>query len=175
MSDETQPDNPPASPAHTQPVSPDTLMSDFRGKPIVAIVIFTLIAHGLFIGVFSLGYLRDQVLGEDTSSLSEDERMDIALDEGTKALREIAERHNLSVQDLSNRSAKARDTRARPGSAISSARRTAYPPSCVVVPRTTASCSGSSTATACSAAATVPRGATRASTRSRPCSYSASG
>lgn len=84
-------------------VSPDELMDDFRGRPIAKIVVVTLIAHVLVVGAFSIGYLKDQLLGVDTSQLSEEERLDIAVREGTTALREIADRHNVNVQDLSSR------------------------------------------------------------------------
>ena len=84
-------------------VSPDSLMGDFRGRPFVAILAFTVIVHAVLIGVFSFGYLKNQVLGEDTSSLSEEERMDIAVREATSSLRDIAERHGVSPQDLSDR------------------------------------------------------------------------
>lgn len=89
------------TPAYKQEVSPDALMSDFRGKPIIRILIFTVIIHVCVIGVFSFGYLKEQVLGEDTSQLSEQERLEVAVREGTTALRKIAERHEISVQDLS--------------------------------------------------------------------------
>lgn len=97
---EQQPDN--SKLRHVEDVSPDALMQDFRGRPLVTILIVTLIVHALFIGVFSFGYLKGQILGEDTSSMTEGERMEIAVREGTIALREIAERYELSVQDLSS-------------------------------------------------------------------------
>jgi len=105
MNEQTQPHTTPPTPEPTgdDQVSPDALMNSFRGKSLISIVVFTLLAHAAFIGVFSVGYLKDQVFGEDTSSLSESERLDIAVREGTVALREIAERHDVRVQDLSER------------------------------------------------------------------------
>ena len=82
-------------------ISPDALMSDFRGRPVMSILTFTVIAHLLFIGFFSLGYLRNQVFGESNSSLSEEERLDQAMEEATRSLRKIAERHGIQPQDLS--------------------------------------------------------------------------
>ena len=90
-------------PTYSDEVSPDSLMSDFRGRPIVGILAFTVIVHILLIGVFSIRYLKNEVLGADTSSLSEEERLELAVDEATKALRKIAERHQVSPQDLSER------------------------------------------------------------------------
>ncbi len=91
-------------------VSPDSLMSDFRGRPVVTILAFTVIVHVVLVGVFSVRYLKNEVLGEDTSSLSEEERLDLAVDEATKSLRKIAERHGISPQDLSERFAKGDST-----------------------------------------------------------------
>lgn len=118
------------SPSSYKPeISPDSMMGDFRGKPIVAILIFTVVIHAVFIGVFSIGYLKRSLLGEDTSSMTEDERMDIAVREGTAALRKIAERHDVSVQDLSDRFSDGKpktiappaDTAAAPGESASGA------------------------------------------------------
>jgi len=94
-----------ASSGQTYPddVSPDSMMSDFRGRPIVAILAFTLVVHVVLVGVFSTGYLKNQLLGKDTSAMSEEERLDIAVREATTSLREIAERHGLSPQELSER------------------------------------------------------------------------
>ncbi len=94
-------------------VSPDSLMSDFRGRPIVAVLIFTLVVHVVLVGVFSIGYLKNRVLGEDTSVMSKEQRLDIAVREATTSLREIAERHGLSPQELSSRFA-AGDLRSTP-------------------------------------------------------------
>lgn len=94
-------------------VSPDSLMSDFRGRPIVAILAVTLVVHSVLVGVFSIGYLKNHFLGEDTSGMSKEERLDIAVREATTSLRKIAERHGLSPQELSSRFA-ADDARSIP-------------------------------------------------------------
>ena len=62
-----------------------------------------MIFHVVLIGVFSFGYLKNELLGKDTSSLSEEERMEVAVREATSSLRKIAERHGVSPQDLSER------------------------------------------------------------------------
>lgn len=93
-------------------VTPESMMSDFRGRPIIGILGVTVIVHVILVGVFSVGYLKNELLGEDTSSLSEEERMDVAVREATASLREIAERHGVSPQDLTKQFAdgKARDS-----------------------------------------------------------------
>ena len=84
-------------------VSPDSLMSDFRGRGILAILAFTVIVHLVIVVGSSYSYLREEVFGEDTSTLSESDRIDLAVREATTALREIAEKHGISPQDLSSR------------------------------------------------------------------------
>ncbi len=94
-------------------VSPDSLMSDFRGRPIIIILAFTVVVHLLLVGVFSIGYLKKEILGEGTAAMSEEQRLDAAVLEATKAFRDIAERHDVSPQELSSRFA---DTKLRPPS-----------------------------------------------------------
>ena len=89
--------------AYADDVSPDSLMSDFRGRPIFAIVAFTVIVHVVVIGGFSVGYEKNVVLGEDTASVTEKERLDMAVRDATKSLREIAETYDVSPQELSDR------------------------------------------------------------------------
>jgi transposase-like protein len=43
------------------------------------------------------------VLGEDTASMTEKERLDMAVRDATKSLREIAETYDVSPQELSDR------------------------------------------------------------------------
>jgi len=74
-------------------IAPDDLMNDFRGKSVAKIVIFTLIVHGIFIGLFSLGGLFDE-------ELDEKEKLDRAVRDGTAALREIADRYKISPAEL---------------------------------------------------------------------------
>lgn len=87
-------------------VSPDSLMGEFRGKPLFGIVMLTLLAHVVIIGVFSIGYISEKVFGEDTSGLKKEERLDVAVREATESLREIAKSHGLTPQELSDRFAK---------------------------------------------------------------------
>jgi len=84
-------------------VSPESLMSDFRARPIFGLVTAALLAHVLLIGVFSMGYLKKQLLGDDTASMTKEQRIDSAVREATTALREIAERHNMNPQEFSSR------------------------------------------------------------------------
>lgn len=101
-----QPDKP--VPADIDAISPEELMRDFRGRPLVRILIVTVFAHVLFIGVFSFGYVKRQVLGQeqavagqDNADLDQAERIKRATREGETALREIADRHGVSYSQLS--------------------------------------------------------------------------
>jgi hypothetical protein len=96
-------DNDLLNPLFQDETSPDSLMDYFRGKPVVRIFAFTFVVHALLIGVFSIGYIKETFLGEDTSNLSKEERLNVAVREVTVLLREICERHDLSPQELSSR------------------------------------------------------------------------
>jgi hypothetical protein len=81
----------------TDDVVPDELMSEFRGKSLGKIIIFTVLVHGIFIGVFSLGGLFSE-------ELTEEQQVDRAVEDGMKALRDIAERYEaVTVNDLAAR------------------------------------------------------------------------
>ncbi|MBT8044815.1 MAG: hypothetical protein KJO79_07680 [Verrucomicrobiae bacterium] len=82
--------------------TPDDLLESFRGRSLKSIVIFTLIIHGVLLLGTSIPFLIDKVTAKDTSEMSEDERVELAVKEATKSLREIAEEHGLNVQDISN-------------------------------------------------------------------------
>jgi len=96
-------------------VSPESLMGDFRVRPIFGLVSVALLAHVLLIGVFSVGYLKNQLLGDDTASMTKEQRIDSAVREATTALREIAERHNMNPQEFSSRFGDQSTHRAKPG------------------------------------------------------------
>lgn len=101
-------------------VSPESLMSDFRVRPIFGLVSVALLAHVLLIGVFSVGYLKTQLLGDDTTSMTKEQRIDSAVREATSALREIAERHNMSPQEFSSRFGDKSTHGIKPGAATTS-------------------------------------------------------
>lgn len=98
---EREPEPQPDSISH--PISPDALMSDFKGKPFFTIVLFTLVAHVLFVGVFSIGYLKEAIVGVDTSGLSDEQKLEQALKKSDAELRTIADRYGVSVTDLKSK------------------------------------------------------------------------
>lgn len=108
MNDETNPQSPtqddgPIEAYVDEGISPDSMMGDFKGKPLLKILGFVLILHVVVIGVLSIGFLSEQVLGESSEDLTDDQRMDQAVREVTEAVREIAEKYEVNKQDLASR------------------------------------------------------------------------
>jgi hypothetical protein len=60
------------------------------------------VIHAVLLLGTSIPFLMKAVTGKDTSGLSEQERMELAMKDATESLREIAEEHGLNVQDISN-------------------------------------------------------------------------
>lgn len=83
-------------------ISPDELMESFKGRGIKTIILFTVVIHAVLLLGTSIPFLKKAVTGKDTSELSEQERMELAMKEATDSLRDIAEEHGLNVQDISN-------------------------------------------------------------------------
>lgn len=86
-----------------QETTPDQLMEAFHGRSFKSIILFTLIVHVVVLGGTSVPYFMKSIAGKSDSKLSEQERTDLAAREATSALRDIATKHNLKPQDLSNR------------------------------------------------------------------------
>ena len=82
--------------------TPDELMEAFRGRSLGSIIVFTVVVHAILLLGTSVPFIYKTVLGADSSALSEEERVEIAVKEATASLREIAEEHGLKPQDLSN-------------------------------------------------------------------------
>lgn len=93
----------PTSQPYTDDVVPDSLMDDFRGRPILTLLVFTVVIHVVIVAVSSLPYLKNQLFGADNSALSHEERLDLAVKEATASLRAVAREYDVKPQDLSNR------------------------------------------------------------------------
>lgn len=101
---------PPSPQGNPGDVSPDSLMTDFRGSSLFKILLFTLILHVVVLIALSPGYLMKLVFGEqpepvpeEVQQLSEEERLGKAEEEGKAAFREIADRYNVKFSDLKAR------------------------------------------------------------------------
>lgn len=83
--------------------TPDQLLDIFRGSSLKSIIGVTVIAHAVVLLATSVPFLTKTFAGADTSKLSEKERLDIATQETTSAMREIAAKHGLTPQELGDR------------------------------------------------------------------------
>jgi hypothetical protein len=98
----------------TEETSPDQLLESFRGRSLKSIIVFTVVVHFVVLTGASIPFLWKSVAGEDHSKLSENERVEIAVREATASLRDIAEKHGLKPQDLGERFASGRPSKAEP-------------------------------------------------------------
>ena len=63
MTDNEPNPTPTNDPPQLDAVSPDELMSDFRGHSLIKILIFTIVVHIFILAIFSPGYIKAQVFG----------------------------------------------------------------------------------------------------------------
>lgn len=82
--------------------TPDQLLDIFQSRSLTKLITFTIVVHVVLLLATSMPFIWKSVAGRDTSSLSEEERVKVAVGEATSSLRKIAEAHGLSVQDLSS-------------------------------------------------------------------------
>lgn len=83
--------------------TPDQLLESFRGRSFKSIILFTLITHLVVIVGSSIPYFVRSISGKTDSTLSEQDRLDLAAREANSTLRDIAAKHGLKPQDLSTR------------------------------------------------------------------------
>lgn len=86
-----------------QEITPDQLLESFRGRSLKSVLIFTVVIHVVIISATSVPYIMKSITGRSDSKLSESERTEIAANEATEALRDIAKKHGIKPQDLSTR------------------------------------------------------------------------
>ena len=83
--------------------TPDSLMDGFKGRGLASVILFTLIVHVVVIGGTSIPFIMNEILGEGTATLTEDERIQNAVQEATPMLRKIAEKYDLNPQELAGK------------------------------------------------------------------------
>jgi len=90
---------------HTQreETTPDQLLDTFRGSSLKSIIAVTVIVHAVVLLGTSVPYLTKTFAGGDTSKLGEKERLDIAAQQATTAMREIAAKHGITPEQLGER------------------------------------------------------------------------
>lgn len=84
-------------------ITPDQLMETFQGSSVKSIILFTIIVHLVVVVGTSIPYFLKSGADKSSAALGEKERMEMAADEATKSLSEIAAKHGLKPQDLSTR------------------------------------------------------------------------
>ena len=87
---------------YKQDVTPDDLLSDFRGKGIFPILIFTVLVHGVVVIGSSVPWMMETLFSSVDEDASEEERMKEAVREATGSLREIADKYGLHPEELSS-------------------------------------------------------------------------
>ena len=87
----------------TKDTSPDDLIQHFRGRSLKSIILFTIILHVVVIGGTSIPFFIRALTGPNTEAMSEEERIELAFEKASSALRDIAEEHDIRPQKLSDR------------------------------------------------------------------------
>ena len=114
-------------------VTPDDLMSDFRGKGIVPILIFTVFVHGVLLLGSSVPWLLETIGGGVDQDIAEEERMKEAVREATGSLRDIAEKYGIHPEELSSQFSKG----SKPAPAVAKEETKPEPPANTVTPPAT--------------------------------------
>jgi|688.fasta_scaffold482466_2 hypothetical protein len=95
----------------------DDLLRDFRGSGLLWPLLITVAVHAVVILATSLPWLREAI-GGGKGDLTDDQRMEAAVQEATASLREIAKEHGVKPQDLGSRfSAGGKSAPAKPAGA----------------------------------------------------------
>jgi hypothetical protein len=84
----------------TKVVTGDSLMRDFKGSNIILLAMIAIVLHVTLVVGSSFGYLSEQFLSGNASEMSKEERVKAAVSESTSAISKIAERHDLSMNDV---------------------------------------------------------------------------
>ena len=83
-------------------LNPDDLMSDFRSKGLLRIIIFTFVIHGVVLLGSSVPWMYDSLFSSVDENASEEERIKEAVREATGSLKDIAEKYGIHPEELSS-------------------------------------------------------------------------
>ena len=86
---------------YKEETTPDELMESFQGRSLSSIVVFTIVIHAALILGTSIPFLTKSVFGEDTSEMTEEDKVKAAVKEASESIKEIAKAHGMTPQDLS--------------------------------------------------------------------------
>ena len=81
-------------------VTPESLMNTFHGPGFSKMIIVTIVVHAVVILGTSVPFLLESVLGDDSSELSKEERIENAVADATSSLQQVADEHGLSLQEV---------------------------------------------------------------------------
>ena len=87
-------------------LNPDDLMSDFRSKGLLRIIIFTFVIHGVVLLGSSVPWMYDSLFSSVDENASEEERIKEAVREATGSLKDIAEKYGIHPEELSSQFSK---------------------------------------------------------------------
>jgi len=87
-------------------ISPDNLMGDFKGKGISGIFLFTVLIHVILLIVSSLPYIQSEYFDTDPTEIEETKKKEMAFDDVTTIIEEIAEKYNMQPSDITDKFSK---------------------------------------------------------------------
>ena len=82
---------------------PEDLMRDFRGGGILRFTLIAIVIHAVVILATSVPWLQKNLMGENTASMTEEQKLETAVKEATASLQAIAKEHGVRPQDLGSR------------------------------------------------------------------------
>jgi len=87
-------------------MSPDHLMNDFKGRGVSGIFLFTVIIHALLLVGSSLPYIQSTYFDSNPAEIEESKRKEMAFDDATTIVDEIAEKYDMQASDITDRFSK---------------------------------------------------------------------
>jgi hypothetical protein len=85
------------------PAEPEDLMRDFRGGGLMRFAILALVVHAIVILATSIPWLRETFMGSATAGMTEEEKLEAAVNEATAKISSIAKEHGVSPLELGAR------------------------------------------------------------------------
>lgn len=82
---------------------PEDLMRDFRGGGLMRFAILALVVHAIVILATSIPWLRETFMGSATAGMTEEEKLEAAVNEATAKISAIAKEHGVSPLELGAR------------------------------------------------------------------------
>ena len=84
-------------------VAPDSLLGNFKGPGLLAILAVAILVHVVVIAGTSIPFLKRSLLGEHATALTKEQRMEKAMTEVTAAVQKIASANGLNPQEITDK------------------------------------------------------------------------